>query len=68
MNDLDIKELRLALIKANNKVEDLEAELTVKNWEVQALRKDRLKTLKTVRELLTDLAKEIEVNNYQIVS
>ena len=68
MNDLDIKELRLALIKANNKVEDLEEELTVKNWEVQALRKDRLKTLKTVSGLLTDLAKEIEVNNVIIVS
>ena len=68
MNDIDIKELRLTLIKANNKIEDLEAELVIKNYEVQALRKDRKKTLKEVTELYNSLLEEIEVNNVIIVS
>ena len=65
---MDLKQLRLTLIKANNKIEDLEAELVIKNYEVQALRKDRKKTLKEVTELYNSLLEEIEVNNVIIIS
>ena len=68
MEDLSLKELKLQLSMAQAKVEILEERLTERTYEVQALRLDRHKTLNFVRELMTELAKEIDVNDVKIVS
>ena len=68
MEDLSLKELKLQLSMAQAKVEILEERLTERTYEVQALRLDRHKTLNFVRELMTELAKDIDVNDVKIVS
>lgn len=67
MTDSEIKELREKIAKLEARNEKLEQRLLEKSYEVHALRKEREKNLKFVRELMTEMAKEIDVKDVKIV-